>query len=125
MIKRFNNFVLENFVNIPDILYHATYAPLLEKIKIEGLDTTKSSQNWEDSVPGYVYLAKDPDVAISYAETSDNVDEDWLEQIILLEINTKMIDKNKFYLDNNVINNEGDTIEYRGVIPPSAINFEI
>ena len=56
-----------------NILYHATYKPLLKKIQADGLDTTKSKKAWEDSKPGLVYLAKDIDVAGSYAEASEMV----------------------------------------------------
>lgn len=60
--------------NLPAILYHATYKPLLKKIMINGLGGN-TRKNWEDSVTGVIYLAKDPYVAESYAETSDLVPE--------------------------------------------------
>lgn len=123
MIKSFIQFIAENIETIPEFLYHATYKPLLKKIKIEGLDTQKSKKNWEDSIPGYVYLAVNPDVAESYAETSDYVPESWLDQIVILQINTNKIDKTKLFLDQNVQDNNNDTLEYRGVIPTEAINF--
>jgi len=102
-------------------LYHATYKPLLKKIKEKGLDTNDSKKAWDDSVPGYVYLAKDPDVAASYAESSDIVPDSWLEQIIVLTIDVTQLDKDKLFIDQNVQDNEGDTIEYRGIIPFSSI----
>ena len=124
MIKTFNQFISESNLNIPRFLYHATYKPLLKKIKIEGLDTTKSKKNWEDSIPGYVYLAIDADIAESYAETSETIPESWLDQIIILEIDTSKLDKSKLFLDQNVVDNDGSTFEYRGVIPADAINFK-
>ena len=30
-----------------EILYHATYKPLLKKIQVDGLDTTKSKKAWD------------------------------------------------------------------------------
>jgi RNA:NAD 2'-phosphotransferase (TPT1/KptA family) len=102
-------------------LYHATYKPLLKKIKEKGLDTSDSRKAWDDSIPGYVYLAKDPDVAASYAESSEMVSDTWLDQIIVLTIDATQLDKDKLFIDQNVQDNEGDTIEYRGIIPFSSI----
>ena len=108
-------------LNIPKYLYHATYKPLLKKIKEHGLNTTMSKKNWEDSKPGVVYLAVDPDVAESYAETNDVVSDDWLDQIIILKIDTSKLDKQKIKPDSNVRNDDNDTLEYHGAIPFSAI----
>tara|TARA_R110000868_G_scaffold401117_1_gene676425 strand:+ start:1622 stop:1996 length:375 start_codon:yes stop_codon:yes gene_type:complete len=102
-------------------LYHATYKPLLKKIKEKGLDTRDSKKAWEDSVPGYVYLAKDFDVAASYAETSETVPESWIDQIIVLTIDQSKLDQSKLFDDANVRNETTDTVEYRGVIPWSAV----
>ena len=100
-------------------LYHATYKPLLGSIKINGLGAT-SRTNWEDSKPGVVYLAYDPDVAESYAETSERVPEEWLDQIVVLKINTSNLDPSKLLSDKNVIDGQ-DTLEYHGIIPPENI----
>lgn len=102
-------------------LYHATYKPLLKKIKEQGLNTKMSKKAWEDSIPGYVYLALDPEVAFSYAESSDEVPEEWIDKIIVLKINRESLDQSKLFIDQNVIDNEGDTLEYRGVIPWESI----
>lgn len=114
--------ILKSVVVEDKYLYHATYKPLLKKIKESGLDTSKSKKAWEDSVPGYVYLAKDPDVAGSYAESSDMVPESYIDNIVLLKIDVSKLDQTKLFTDQNVQGNEGDTIEYRGVIPWSAIS---
>lgn len=114
--------LLKEVVDIPEILYHATYKPLLSKIKQNGLDTTKSKKAWEDSKPGLVYLATDIDVAGSYAEASDMVPDSYLDNIIVLHIDTSKLDKSKLNIDKNVQDNEGDTLEYSGVIPFSAIS---
>lgn len=110
----------ENSIQSP-YLYHATYKPLLKKIKEHGLDTRMSKKAWEDSIPGYVYLALEPDVAFSYAESSDEVPEEWIDKIIVLKINRESLDQSKLFIDQNVIDNEGDTLEYRGVIPWESI----
>lgn len=107
--------------NVPPVLYHATYKPLLNKIKQDGLDTTKSKKAWEDSKPGLVYLATDLDVAASYAESSDMVPDSYLDNIIVLHIDTSKLDSSKLSVDKNVQDNAGDTLEYSGVIPFSAI----
>ena len=109
--------------DIPKYLYHATYKPLLKKIKKQGLDTRNVSKRWEDSVSGYVYLAKDPFIAESYAEISENVPESWLDNIIILKIDTSKLDKSKLFIDANVQDNEADTLEYRGIIPIEAIQI--
>ena len=98
-------------------LYHATYKALLPGIKTKGLDTRKAQLAWEDSKPGYIYLAKDPEVAASYAETSEVVPDDWLDEIIILTIDPNKLDPEKLFIDQNVQDNEGDTLEYRGIIP--------
>jgi hypothetical protein len=110
--------------NVPPYLYHATYKPLLKKIKEVGLDTSSSKKAWEDSIPGYVYLALDPYVAESYAEESEMVPESWLDNIIILKVDTNKLDKSKLFIDQNVQDNEGDTLEYRGVIPWEALSLE-
>lgn len=103
-------------------LYHATYKPLLKKIKENGLNTRHSKKAWEDSIAGCVYLATDKDVAASYAESSDYVPESWLDQIIVLTIDVSKIDASKLFNDQNVRSEEfSDTLEYRGVIPWSAV----
>lgn len=104
-----------------DLLYHATYKKLIPKIKEMGLDTRDSKRAWEDSVPGYVYLAKDPDVAASYAESSESVPDSWIDNIYVLTIDANTLDQDKLFDDQNVRNETTDTLEYRGVIPPQAI----
>ena len=105
-------------------LYHATFGPLLEYIENKGLGNTKITQ-YEDSKPGVVYLAFDPDVAVSYCEANDRVDEDWLDDIYVLEIPINKLDKSKLFIDNNVKldeDKEASTVEYHGVIPWSSIS---
>ena len=108
--------------DLPSVLYHATYKPRLKSIKLKGLGAG-GKRNWEDSQRGVVYLALDPNVAESYAETSDMVPEEWLDQIVILKISTAGLDPNKFGIDSNVQDNSGDTVEYHGVIPVSNISL--
>jgi hypothetical protein len=107
--------------HIPPILYHATYKQRLKSIQLKGLGAGGKS-NWTDSKKGVVYLALDPDVAESYAETAlDDLDADW--EIVILAISTNGLDPNRFQLDRNVLDNEGDTVEYHGIIPPNNISL--
>jgi hypothetical protein len=108
--------------HIPSVLYHATYKPRLKSIKLKGLGAG-GKRNWEDSQRGVVYLALDPNVAESYAETSDMVPDEWLDSIVILKIATAGLDPNKFHIDRNVQDNAGDTVEYHGIIPPSNISL--
>jgi hypothetical protein len=107
----------------PQWLYHATYRPLLKSIKAHGLGGDRAQAKWEDSRPGVVYLALDPNVAESYAESSDVVPDDWLDKIVILKIAANKLDKSRLFVDRNVQDNEGDTLEYHGVIPLSNISL--
>jgi hypothetical protein len=112
-------------LEIPPVLYHATYEPLLKSVQGEGLGGLRDTQ-YEDSVRGVVYLALDPDVAFSYAETSDaawdKFETDEGLPIVTLEIDTSQLDKKLFKIDSNVQGNQGETLEYHGVVPPQAIS---
>lgn len=119
IMKTFREYVEKK--EIPQFLYHATYKPYLNSIKKKGL-TINNKKNWSDS-RNVIYLAKDKDVAESYAETNDVVPEEYLDQIIILKINTKNLDKNKIDLDKNVRDNNGDTLEYKGNIPFKEITI--
>jgi len=126
--NKFEAYYFVENLNIPNFLYHATYKKLLKSIKLNGLGGIGSEKKkWEDSKKGLVYLAINPDIAYSYAETSENMPEDWLDEIVMLKINTNGLDKSKFNIDKNVMDNTGDTIEYSGIIPInniSIINYE-
>ena len=106
-------YMKENFAD--GTLYHATYKPLLKSIQANGLGGGGAQAKWTDSKPGVVYLAKDPDVAVSYAETSDEVPEEWLDQIVVLAISTDSLDTSKLKDDENVLD-DNSTLEYHGVI---------
>jgi len=106
--------------NVPKTLYHATYKPLLNKIKTLGLGNTKRT-NWQDSKAGVVYLSEDPYVAESYAETAEEVPETWLDEIVILQIDTTNLNVTDFFIDRNNLN--ADTIEYHGIIPSEYISL--
>ena len=114
---------LTESVNVPSVLYHATYRPLLKSIKQHGLGGDKAQAKWEDSKPGVVYLALDPNVAESYAETSEAVPNEWLDEIVILKISTAGLNLSKLKVDANVIDNAGDTLEYHGVIPANLVSL--
>lgn len=111
------------YLDIPTYLFHATYKPLLMNIKKQGLGGKSSKPKWEDSKVGVVYLATDPNIAESYAESSEIVCDDWLDDIVVLKIYTGNLDQSKFDIDHNVLNSNGDTLEYHGIIPFSEIEI--
>ena len=104
-----------------EYLYHATYRPLLKSIKAKGLGNTTQSQ-WTDSQPGVVYLARDPEVARSYAEAAESVPEEWLDQIVVLQIIKSKLNPKLLHQDRNVQDNTGDTLEYHAVIPAKLLS---
>lgn len=107
---------------VPEKLYHATFSKLLRKIKRCGYLGNSPYKLWSDSNNKYVYLATDPDEAYSYAETAlDDCDNERLydmledDDIVILEIDTKYLDKNKIFRDENVVDGE-TTYQYEGII---------
>ena len=98
-------------------LYHATYKPLVLKIKTEGLGGNSAKANWPDSKKGVTYWAKSADIAYSYAETCESVPEDWLDQIVVFECKIENFDLKRLFLDSNVIENDDATFEYHGIMP--------
>lgn len=119
-------FKLSEGVNPSKYLYHATYAQFLDSIKKNGLGNT-SNKMWGDSKSGVVYLAVDPWVAESYAEIAEFLDDvedadEYLDNIIILQIDVSKLDSSKLKVDENVLLDDEDnaTWEYHGVIPFSA-----
>lgn len=102
-------------------LYHATYKPLLPQIKENGLDNTNVDLTWSDSEIGVVYLATDAELAASFAESRYNIPEEWLDEIVILKIDTSVLDKTNLQLDTQIIDNTGYSYEYHGIIPWSAV----
>jgi hypothetical protein len=100
-------------------LYHATYKPFLDSITKNGLGGSGAQTQWEDSKPGYVYLAKDPEVARSHAEANEEVPDEYIDDIVVLSIDTSQLDQNNLEDDPNVMDDDS-TLAYKGVIPTSA-----
>ena len=126
LLREYVRELLTEQVELPPTLYHASYGPLADSIQQSGLGGDRDTV-WEDSVRGTVYLALDPEVAFSYAETSDDAwdkfeTDDGLE-IVTFEIDASQLDPAKLNIDQNVLGNQGDTLEYKGVVPPSALKI--
>lgn len=110
----------EIIIEASDPLYHATYRPFLDSIRKNGLGGKGAQTQWEDSKPGYVYLAKDPEVAMSHAEANEEVPDEYIDNIVVLKIDTNKLDPNNLEDDPNIIEDDS-TLAYKGVIPISAI----
>lgn len=122
LIEAIQNYKESIKVDVPPLVYHATYRPLLKQIMELGLVGGKR-RNWECSNTGRVYVAKEPEVAESYAETSEFVPADWLDEIIIFEIDTSQLDISKFGPDPNVLDSDGETLQYAGTIPVHALRL--
>ena len=103
-----------------DVLYHATYEPFLKSIMANGLGGAGAQQQWEDSKPGYVYLARDPEVAESHAEANEEVPDEYIDNIVVLAVDTSKLDMDNLEDDPNVLNDDS-TLAYKGVIPSAAL----
>jgi len=112
--------LLEN--KLPRYFYHATYKELIPSIKKKGLTSTIAKKSWSFS-GNYVYLSGDEFAAESYAEIADNVPEEWVDNIVVLEIPSKVLDPNKLDIDEN--NKSRDTWQYAGAIPWKYIRIKI
>ena len=109
-------------------LYHATYSPVIESIKESGLgaEVPERINAWNGLSAKYVYLAHEPGLAESYSESADNEElpEDWLYDIVVLEV--KVEDLNLDYLDfdsNNQMEEPDRTFQYKGIIPWSSLKI--
>ena len=86
-----------------DFLYHATYKPYWEEIQKDGFISGGRHCNWQDlSKSNLIYLARDPEVAYSYCETSDSVPEEFLDQIVVLQIDINKLNIDSLNIDENV-----------------------
>ena len=89
-----------------------------------GLGGNNINKNWSDSKDNTVYLSSDPLEALAYAETSELLDDDTMfDEIIIIQINTKFIDKNKLISDTNIKNDDHNSYEYNGIIPPQYLKI--
>lgn len=62
-------------------------------------------------------MADSPEYAESFAEISEEVPEEWTDDIIILQIKTKDLDISKIQIDRNNDDVEYPTYEYHGIIP--------
>ena len=104
------------------MLYHATYKPFLDSIMKNGLGGKGAQTQWEDSKPGYVYLAKDPEVAYSHAEANEEVPDEYIDDIVVLSIDTSQLNQANLEDDPNVMDDDS-TLAYKGIIPTSAFTI--
>ena len=76
---------------------------------------------------GVIYLADDVDVAGSFAECADLVDDDVLNSgICVFEVNVKSLDRSLFDGDPNILFEDDDAVNsfiYPEDIPPSALKL--
>lgn len=115
--------------NIPQYLYHGTFRAYLDSIEEKGLIPNFHS-NWDlddgYEKSGYIYLSNDIDFCGSMVESSENEDipDEYFDDIIVLEIDTKYLDLSKLKLDENYKSNSFDdtwSFQYKGIISPEAI----
>lgn len=105
-----------------DMLYHATYEPLLNSIRANGLGATDRT-NWPDSKPEAVYLSTTPDEAYDFAQTCESVPADWVDQIVILAIPARKLTGAKLCNDGANRDKHNTTFEYHGVIDPDNITI--
>ena len=109
--------------------YHATYVAHKESIISGGLKTGKAS-NWDGMEScGVIYLADDLDVAGSFAECADLVDDDVLDSwVCVFEVNVKSLDRSLFNEDPNILFEDDDEVNsfiYPEHIPQSALKLVV
>lgn len=131
MDENFENDISNSELFGTDTLYHATYKPYWEQIKKDRALKPKAHSNWDIS-ENYIYLSRDYDNAFSYAEEAENVPEDYLNQIVVLEIDINKLNIDKLEIDHNQAYGDYDEVDvedpqtwiefqYEGEIPTSYI----
>lgn len=118
------NFFKESEFSENLYLYHATDARNLESIRRGGLLCKPPHRNWDDMTDNlwgdFVFLAVDPNIAESYAETQPDAP----DEVVTLKIKVSDLDENRFGYDwNNTCeySNEVNTMTYAGDIPAEVI----
>ena len=107
-------------------LYHATYGAYLDSILEQGLIPNYKT-NWDFS-GRYIYLTSDPDIAFYFAETADRAPEEYLNDIVIFEIDITDLDQDKLRLDDNITQDENDeeepySFQYKGTIRPQLLSI--
>lgn len=110
---------------LPHFLFHATFRCFLDSIEEKGLLANPPQKNYKgESDDACVYLAYDEDVAKSYAECAEVEDKIFNSGIVIIRVDTSMLNLNKFGRDANLSDDEeSSTIAYYDNIPPTAIMF--
>lgn len=130
-LSQFKKMAEATFINdeIPEKLYHATYRPLLDEIMSSGIvPGGKDIQNFDWSGK-FVYLTEGVENAISFVEASENDDipEEWLDDIVVLEVDVSKLDLTKIAPDENWNPSTGEgeegyrSFQYDGIVYPDAI----
>lgn len=100
------SFLVDDYA-VPDLigakyLYHATYKPYWEEIKKSGRIKPGAHSSCEGlSHSDVIYLLRDYDNAYSYAETAEDVPEEYLDQIVVLTIDANKLNIDKLNIDEN------------------------
>lgn len=100
-------------------LYHATYKQLLKKIKEHGL---KAPSFWAQDL----YQAESfAEVPVDVEGNDKDIPDEWLDQIIIFEIDSSKLDKGNLEIDPNLSTDDEDvkTFVYRKDIPFSDLKM--
>ena len=116
-----------------DTLYHATYQPYWEEIKKFGRIKPGVHSNWGSNfqTDQAVYLSRDFDDAVDFAETAESTPQEYLKDIVVLEIDANKLDFDLLDIDRNQAYGYNDVnvedplswveFSYSGPIPVSYI----
>lgn len=103
------------------IYYHATRECFIKSIMEKGLMPQNHFSYDGQVMSGVIYLTPDYDIAESFAEAADNIsDSIYKSPIVILQVDSKNLDEERFCEDENIILNPGEqpyTFAYKGSIP--------
>lgn len=99
------------------LIYHATFSNRLKNIKRFGLGA-KQLKNWEFSEDFIVYFAYDAHIAESFAECSEETDDETYDSGIVI----LCVDENSLG-DDGILSENGDELLYTGVVKPEKIGI--
>lgn len=87
------------------VVYHATYKPYWEEIKKEGFIKPGKHQNWSDvfKTDKSIYLSTDYNNALSYTKDAEKIPKEFLNQIVVLEIDADKLDIDHLDPDHNQV----------------------
>jgi thiol-disulfide isomerase/thioredoxin len=106
--------------------YHGTYGVYLDSILEKGLIANYNT-SWDFS-ERYIYLSDDPEIALTFAEVAEEVPEEYLKDIVIIEIDSKDLDIARLSIDSNIIydleeKKDPYSFQYKGIIKPKAITI--